>query len=80
MFPFFIIKNVFSIVFIFFAFFNVSTVVGSNFTFEYSIHQSLKNSLELKAQNYRLAAAKHSLGETNSSKDWTNKKKKFKKI
>jgi len=72
MFPFFIIKNVFSIVFIFFAFFNVSKVVGSNFTFEYSIHQALKNSLELKAQNYRLAAAKHSLGEANSSKDWTN--------
>ena len=72
MFPFFIIKNVFSIVFIFFAFFNVTIVVGSDFTFEYSIHQALKNSLELKAQNYRLAAVKHSLGEANSSKDWTN--------
>ena len=46
--------------------------MASDFTFEYSIHQALKNSLELKAQNYRLAAAKHSLGEANSSKDWTN--------
>ncbi len=52
--------------------FNVSKVVGSDFTFENSIHLALKNSLELKAQNYRLAAAKHSLGEANSSKDWTN--------
>ena len=64
--------NFLSILLILFACFNVSKVIGSDFIFEHSIHLALKNSLELKAQNYRLAAAKHSLGEANSSKDWTN--------
>ena len=64
--------NFLSILLIFFICFNVSKVKGSDFIFEHSIHLALKNSLELKAQNYRLAAAKHSLGEANSSKDWKN--------
>ena len=64
--------NFLSILLIFFVCFNVSKVKGSDFIFEHSIHLALKNSLELKAQNYRLAAAKHSLGEANSSKDWKN--------
>ena len=42
------------------------------FLFENSIHEALKNSLELKAQNYKLAATKNSLEESGSSKDWTN--------
>ena len=65
-------RNFLSILLIFFVYFNVSKLKGSDFTFEHSIHLALKNSLELKAQNYRLAAAKHSLGEANSSKDWKN--------
>ena len=64
--------NFLSILLIIFVCFNVSKVKGSDFIFEHSIHLALKNSLELKAQNYRLAAAKHSLGEANSSKDWKN--------
>ena len=64
--------NFLSILLIFFLCINVSKVLGSDLIFEKSIHLALKNSLELKAQNYRLAAAKHSLGEANSSKDWKN--------
>ncbi len=64
--------NFLSILLIFFVCFNVSKVKGSDLTFEHSIHLALKNSLELKAQDYRLAAVKHSLGEANSSKDWMN--------
>ena len=44
----------------------------TDFLFENSIHEALKNSLELKAQNYKLAATKNSLEESGSSKDWTN--------
>ena len=53
-------------------FLNVSKVLSSDFLFERSIHAALKNSLELKAQNYRLSATKNSLGESGSSKDWKN--------
>ena len=55
-----------------FVFLNVSKVLGSDFLFERSIYEALKNSLELKAQNYKLAATKNSLEESSSSKDWTN--------
>ena len=55
-----------------FVFLNVSKVLGSDFLFERSIHEALKNSLELKVQNYKLAAAKNVLEEAGSSKDWTN--------
>ena len=51
---------------------NASKVLSSDFLFENSIHEALKNSLELKAQNYKLAATKNSLEESGSSKDWTN--------
>ena len=53
-------------------FLNVSKVLGSDFLFERSIHEALKNSLELKVQNYKLAATKNALEEAGSSKDWTN--------
>ena len=55
-----------------FLFLNSSKVLSSGFLFENSIHEALKNSLELKAQNYKLAATKNSLEESGSSKDWTN--------
>ncbi len=55
-----------------FVFLNVSKALTSDFLFERSIHEALKNSLELKAQNYKLAATKNSLEEAGSSKDWTN--------
>ena len=55
-----------------FVFLNVSKVLGSDFLFEHSIHEALKNSLELKVQNYKLAAAKNVLEEADSSKDWKN--------
>lgn len=55
-----------------FVFLNVSKVLSSDFLFERSIHEALKNSLELKAQNYKLAAAKNVLEESGSSKEWTN--------
>ena len=62
----------FYLVFLCFLFLNVSKVFSSDFLFENSIHEALKNSLELKAQNYKLAATKNSLEESSSSKDWTN--------
>ena len=62
----------FYLMFFFFVFFNVSKALSSDFLFEHSIHEALKNSLELKAQNYKLAATKNSLEEAGSSKDWTN--------
>ena len=55
-----------------FLFLHASKVLSSDFLFENSIHEALKNSLELKAQNYKLAATKNSLEESGSSKDWTN--------
>ena len=61
----------FYLIIFFFVFLNVSKVLSSDF-FELSIYEALKNSLELKAQNYKLAAAKNSLDEARSSKDWTN--------
>ena len=62
----------FYLMFFFFVFFNVSKALSSDFLFEHAIHEALKNSLELKAQNYKLAATKNSLEEASSSKDWTN--------
>ena len=62
----------FYLIFFCFLFFNASKVISSDFLFENSIHEALKNSLELKAQNYKLAATKNSLEESGSSKDWTN--------
>ena len=62
----------FYLIFLCFLFLNVSKVFSSDFLFENSIHEALKNSLELKAQNYKLAATKNSLDEASSSKDWTN--------
>ncbi len=59
-------------IFFFFIFLNVSNVLGSDFLFQRTVHEALKNSLELKAQNYKLAATKNSLEESGSSKDWTN--------
>ncbi len=64
------IKFFYLIIFLF-VFLNVSKVFSSNF-FEHSIYEALKNSLELKAQNYKLAATKNTLEEAGSSKDWIN--------
>ena len=61
-----------SFMFFIYLLFNVTKAIGSDFSFEFSIYTALKNSLELKAQRYRLASVKHSLGETSSSKDWSN--------
>ena len=62
----------FYLIFFCFLSLNASKVLSSDFLFENSIHEALKNSLELKAQNYKLAATKNSLEESGSSKDWTN--------
>ena len=62
----------FYLIFFCFLFLNASKVLSSDLLFENSIHEALKNSLELKAQNYKLAATKNSLEESGSSKDWTN--------
>ena len=62
----------FYLIFFLFLVLNVSKVLSSDFLFENSIREALKNSLELKAQSYRLAATKNSLEESGSSKDWTN--------
>ena len=62
----------FYLLFFCFLFLNASKVFSSDFLFENSIHEALKNSLELKAQNYKLAATRNSLEESGSSKDWTN--------
>ena len=62
----------FYLIFFCFLFLNASKALSSDFLFENSIHEALKNSLELKAQNYKLAATKNSLEESGSSKDWTN--------
>ncbi len=62
----------FYLIFFCFLFFNASKVLSSDILLENSIHEALKNSLELKAQNYKLAATKNSLEESGSSKDWTN--------
>ena len=62
----------FYLIFFCFLFLYASKVLSSDFLFENSIHEALKNSLELKAQNYKLAATKNSLEESGSSKDWTN--------
>ena len=51
---------------------NISKVIASDFTFQLSITEALKNSLELKAEKYRLESIKHSLEESYSSKDWSN--------
>ena len=39
---------------------NVSKVFSSDLLFERSVYEALKNSLEIKAQIYKLAAAKNS--------------------
>ena len=62
----------FYLIFFCFLFLNTSKVFSSDFLFENSIHEALKNSLELKAQNYKLAATKNSLEEAGFSKDWIN--------
>ena len=62
----------FYLIFFCFLFLNASKVLSSDILFENSIHKALKNSLELKAQNYKLAATKNSLEESGSSKDRTN--------
>ena len=72
MFLFLIRFNFLSLMFIIYFLFNVTKAIGSDFSFEFSIYTALKNSLELKAQRYRLASVKHSLGETSSSKDWSS--------
>ena len=51
---------------------NISKVIASDFTFQLSITEALKNSLELKAEKYRLESIKHSVDESYSSKDWSN--------
>lgn len=58
--------------FIIYFIFNISKVIASDFTFQLSITEALKNSLELKAEKYRLESIKHSLDESYSSKDWSN--------
>ena len=65
-------SKLFYLIYFFFVFLNVSKVFGSDFLFERSIHEALKNSLELKVQNYKLAATKNALEEAVSSKDWIN--------
>ena len=45
---------------------------SNDLTFENAIYQAIKNSKEIKAESYRLAAIKHSLGESYSSKDWSS--------
>ena len=72
MFSFFKRIKFFYLIFFCFLFLKASKVLSSDFLFENSIHEALKNSLELKAQNYKLAATKNSLEEAGSSKDWTN--------
>ena len=64
--------KLFCLIILCFVFLNFSKVLGSDILFERSIYEALKNSLELKAQNYKLAATKYSLEEAGSSKDWTN--------
>jgi len=58
--------------FIIYFIFNISKVIASDFTFQLSITEALKNSLELKAEKYRLESIKHSVDESYSSKDWSN--------
>ena len=58
--------------FIIYFIFNISKVIASDFTFQLSITEALKNSLEIKAEKYRLESIKHSLDESYSSKDWSN--------
>ena len=67
-------KNVSLLVAFFIIYFilNISKVIASDFTFKLSITEALKNSLELKAEKYRLESIKHSLDESYSSKDWSN--------
>ena len=65
-------SKLFYLMYFFFVFLNVSKVFGSDFLFERSIHEALRNSLELKVQNYKLVATKNALKEAGSSKDWTN--------
>ena len=50
----------------------IPKVLASDFTFELSITEALKNSLELKADKYRLESVRYSLEESYSSKDWSN--------
>ena len=45
---------------------------SKDITFTNSITETYRNSLEIKAEKYRLAAIKHSLGEAYSSKDWNS--------
>ncbi len=52
--------------------FYIPKVSASDFTFDLSITAALKNSLELKAEKYRLESIRHSLDESYSSKDWSN--------
>ena len=58
--------------FIIYFIFNISKVIASDFTFQLSITEALKNSLELKAEKYRLESIKHSVDESYASKDWSN--------
>ena len=52
--------------------YSYSYAKSNDLTFENSITQAIKNSMEIKAERYRLAAIKHSLGESYSSKDWSS--------
>jgi len=52
--------------------FSYSYAKDNNITFKNSITETYRNSLEIKAEKYRLAAIKHSLGEAYSSKDWNS--------
>jgi len=52
--------------------FSYSYAKSNDLTFQNSITQAIKNSMEIKAERYRLAAIKHSLGESYSSKDWSS--------
>ena len=51
---------------------NITKVMATDFAFQLSITEALKNSLELKAEKYRLESIRHSLDESYSSKDWSN--------
>jgi hypothetical protein len=52
--------------------FSYSYAKSNDLTFQNSITQAIKNSMEIKAERYRLAAIKHSLSESYSSKDWSS--------
>ena len=69
-----ITKNLkyFFVIMFFVNIFSYSYAKSNDLTFQNAITQAIKISMEIKAERYRLAAIKHSLGESYSSKDWSS--------